>query len=82
MSGNAQPVPQGRYAPGDAARRFHLHRRHDAAPGFTKHSALADFASALLEARLGARGIGSRAAVGVASLPGNAPVEIQLIAAV
>lgn len=31
----------------------------------------------LLEARLGARGIGRRAAVGVASLPGNAPVEIR-----
>jgi enamine deaminase RidA (YjgF/YER057c/UK114 family) len=53
-----------------------------AEPGFTAHSKLADFASAFLESRLGRRGIGSRAAVGVATLPGNAPVEVQLVAAV
>lgn len=52
-----------------------------AEPGFNKHSALADFASALLRRELGPAGIGARAAVGVATLPGNAPVEIQLIAA-
>ena len=50
--------------------------------GFTLHSRLADFASAYLHAELGEIGIGSRAAVGVATLPGNAPVEIQLVAAV
>ena len=49
---------------------------------FEAHSALADFASEYLYEQLGTKGIGSRAAVGVASLPGNAPVEIQLIAAV
>ncbi len=53
-----------------------------AAPGFTAHSRLADFASACLRTELGDAGIGSRAAVGVATLPGNAPVEIQLVAAV
>lgn len=47
---------------------------------FEKHSAIADFASAYLVEELGDAGIGSRAAVGVSSLPGNAPVEIQLIA--
>lgn len=50
--------------------------------GFTRHSALADLASAFLVAELGPSGIGARAAVGVATLPGNAPVEIQLVAAV
>lgn len=50
--------------------------------GFTDHSKVADFASNYLRARLGERGACSRCAVGVASLPGNAPVEIQLIAAV
>ncbi|MDN3450071.1 RidA family protein [Planococcus sp. APC 3906] len=50
--------------------------------GFGAHSTLADFASEYLYEQLGAKGVGSRAAVGVASLPGNAPVEIQLIAAV
>jgi enamine deaminase RidA (YjgF/YER057c/UK114 family) len=49
---------------------------------FTAHSRLADFASQFLRSELGAEGIGSRAAVGVATLPGNAPVEIQLIAAI
>ncbi len=46
------------------------------------HSSLADFASDYLYEELGNAGIGSRAAIGVASLPGNAPVEIQLIVAV
>lgn len=50
--------------------------------GFTLHSRLADFASAYLHGELGEIGIGSRAAVGVATLPGNAPVEIQLVVAV
>lgn len=53
-----------------------------AEPGFTAHSQLADFASEFLRGELGEAGIGSRAAVGVATLPGNAPVEVQLIAAV
>lgn len=53
-----------------------------AEPGFTQHSKLADFASEFLHAELGASGIGSRAAVGVLTLPGNASVEIQLIASV
>lgn len=49
---------------------------------YQAHSSLADFASEYLYAELGNAGIGSRAAIGVASLPGNSPVEIQLIAAV
>ncbi|SFN48994.1 Enamine deaminase RidA, house cleaning of reactive enamine intermediates, YjgF/YER057c/UK114 family [Cohaesibacter marisflavi] len=50
--------------------------------GFAAHSKLADFASAYLAETLGPQGIGSRAAVGVATLPGNAPVEIQLVVAI
>jgi enamine deaminase RidA (YjgF/YER057c/UK114 family) len=49
---------------------------------FTAHSRLADFASQHLWSELGSEGVGSRAAVGVATLPDNAPVEIQLIAAI
>ncbi|QPC95493.1 RidA family protein [Mesorhizobium sp. INR15] len=49
--------------------------------GFMLHSKLADFASKFLYDELGEAGIGSRAAVGVATLPGNAPVEIQMVAA-
>ncbi|RWR05291.1 RidA family protein [Siminovitchia fortis] len=50
--------------------------------GFQAHSSIADFASEYLFETLGDAGIGSRAAIGVSSLPGGAPVEIQLIAAV
>jgi enamine deaminase RidA (YjgF/YER057c/UK114 family) len=53
-----------------------------AEPGFTEHSRVADFASSHLRRQLGDLGICARAAVGAASLPGNAPVEIQLTAAV
>ncbi|MFD1927991.1 RidA family protein [Sporosarcina siberiensis] len=49
---------------------------------FEAHSSIADFASEYLYEELGEAGIGSRAAIGVASLPGNAPIEIQLIAGV
>ncbi|MEG0803344.1 MAG: RidA family protein [Pygmaiobacter sp.] len=48
--------------------------------GYTTHAKLADFASDYLCEQLGDRGIVSRAAIGVASLPGDAPVEIQLVA--
>lgn len=53
-----------------------------AEPEFTAHARLADFASAYLQGELGDDGVGCRAAVGVASLPGHAPVEIQLVAIV
>lgn len=50
--------------------------------GFTSHSRLADSASRFLAAELGAAGRSARTAVGVATLPGDAPVEIQLVVAV
>jgi len=52
------------------------------APGFTGHSAVADGASAALGEWLGDRGAAARVAIGVASLPSGAPVEVQLVAAV
>ncbi|MBN1634596.1 MAG: RidA family protein [Ignavibacteria bacterium] len=54
----------------------------NAEEGFTAHAKIADYASEVLIEKLGANCIGSRAAVGVASLPSNAPVEITLIAKV
>ena len=53
----------------------------NAAPGFTAHPKVGDLASGWLYDQLGEAGVGARAAVGVASLPGDAPVEIQLVAA-
>jgi len=47
-------------------------------PGFTRHATLADYASELLSEECGEDTIGSRAAIGVVSLPSNAPVEIVL----
>ena len=53
----------------------------NAEEGFTTQAKLADFASEYFVEELGDAGIGARAAVGVQSLPGNAPCEIQIIAA-
>lgn len=54
----------------------------NAEDGFTAHSRLADFATDYLCEELGGAGVAARAALGVATLPGNAPVEIQMICAV
>ena len=51
-------------------------------PEFSAHSKVADFASSKLIAQLGPDCIGSRAAIGVASLPAQAPVEITIVASV
>lgn len=51
-------------------------------PGFREHPKVADYASALLIEELGATSIGSRAAIGVATLPSDALVEIALVGAV
>lgn len=53
-----------------------------AASGFTQHTAVADAATDALVVHLGDRGRCARSAVGVASLPGDAPVEIELTAVV
>jgi hypothetical protein len=47
-------------------------------PDFTSHSNVADGASARLRELLGDLGTASRSAVGVASLPGGACVELDL----
>ncbi len=52
----------------------------NAAHGYTEHSAVADGASDLLVQLLGTSGQHTRSAVGVSSLPGNAAVEIDLVA--
>lgn len=52
----------------------------NAEEGFTSQSKIADFASEYIVENLGEIAICSRAAIGVYSLPGNAPVEVQLVA--
>lgn len=59
-----------------------LHVYINTQENFEAHSSLADFASEYLFDKLGECAIGSRAAIGVASLPGNAPVEIQIVAGI
>lgn len=51
-------------------------------PGFTDQHLVANGASLLLHAVLGDDGIHARSAVGVASLPLNAPVEVEGIFAI
>lgn len=80
---NALTAAQGCLAPGeDIAQILSLTVYVNAAPGFTTHAKLGDVASDYLFQQLGEAGVGPRAAIGVASLPGDAPVEIQLVAAV
>ncbi|WP_432562373.1 RidA family protein [Kineococcus sp. SYSU DK003] len=50
------------------------------APGFTDHARVADAASDAVVELLGQDAVGVRTTVGVASLPGGAPVEIDLVA--
>jgi enamine deaminase RidA (YjgF/YER057c/UK114 family) len=52
------------------------------APGFHEQARVVDAASELLEEVFGENGLHARTSIGVASLPGNAPVEIDLIATV
>lgn len=53
----------------------------NATPDYTTHAKVGDLASQWLYEQLGDAGIGARAAIGMGTLPGNAPVEVQLIAA-
>ncbi len=52
-----------------------------ASDNFYEQPKVADFVSEYLREKLGDGGIGSRAAVGVACLPGDAPLEVQLVVA-
>lgn len=54
----------------------------NAEPDFTNHAKMADYASDLLVETFGISCIGSRAAIGVATLPSDASVEITIVAAV
>jgi enamine deaminase RidA (YjgF/YER057c/UK114 family) len=49
---------------------------------FTAHAQIANYASDVLMENLGTNCLGSRTAIGVATLPSNASVEISLIAKV
>lgn len=81
--GNALAAARSLLEPGEELEAILSLTVHVAAePGFAAHSRLADAASAFLRRELGERGASSRATVGVATLPGGAPVEIQLMAAV
>ena len=53
----------------------------NASPDYTTHAKVGDIVSGWLYEQLGDAGIGARAAIGLATLPGNAPVEVQLVAA-
>ena len=51
----------------------------NAEESFTSHAKIADFASDYLNEELGDASPMARVSIGVATLPGNAPVEIQLM---
>ena len=54
----------------------------NAEDGFTAHAKVADFASDFLNEELGDASPMARPSIGIASLPGNAPVEISLVCGV
>lgn len=78
---NALAAALNKLNPGESIRVLSLTVYVNAEDGFTVHSKLADFATDYLCEKLGDAGVAARAALGVASLPGNAPVEIQIICA-
>lgn len=51
----------------------------NAEEGFTAHSKIADLASEWLFEKIGERGTAARTAIGVFSLPGDAPIEISIV---
>ena len=53
----------------------------NAEPGFTDFARAGDLVSRWLCEQLGEAGVGARAAIGAASLPGEAPLEVRFIAA-
>ena len=53
----------------------------NATEDYTTHAKVGDIVSGWLYEQLGDAGVGARAAIGLATLPGNAPVEVQLVAA-
>ena len=54
----------------------------NAEDGFTSHAKIADFASDYLNEELGDASPMARVSIGVATLPSNAPMEIQLMCGV
>lgn len=53
----------------------------NADPAYRTHAKVGDVVSEYLYEELGDAGIGARAAIGMGTLPGDAPVEVQFIAA-
>jgi enamine deaminase RidA (YjgF/YER057c/UK114 family) len=51
----------------------------NSAPGFISHPAVANGASELFAHIWGDAGVAARSAIGVAELPLNSPVEVELI---
>ena len=77
---NALTAARNRPEPGEKiARVLSMTVYVNAGEGFNAHSKIADFASEYLCEELGEPGVAARAAIGVASLPGDAPVEVQIV---
>lgn len=77
---NALTAARNRLEPGEKiARVLSMTVYVNAGEGFNAHSKIADFASEYLCEELGEPGVAARAAIGVASLPGDAPVEVQIV---
>lgn len=69
-----QAVPAGKFI----SRCLLLNVYINADEDFEQHAYVADAASSVVIETLGIEALGARAAIGVASLPGGSPVEVQV----
>ena len=77
---NALTAARNQLADGEAiARVLSMTVYVNAEDGFTAHAKVADFASDFLNEELGGASPMARTSIGIASRPGNAPVEISLV---
>lgn len=76
---NALTAAQNTLGEGESLRVLSFWVYINAEDDFIAHAKLADFASEYLTEELGENGVAARAAIGMGTLPGVAPVEVQLI---
>ncbi|MBR6738389.1 MAG: RidA family protein, partial [Oscillospiraceae bacterium] len=79
---NALTAARNKLSEGENLRVLSFWVYINAEDDFTAHAKLADYASEYLTEELGENGVAARAAIGMGTLPGVAPVEVQLVCGV
>ena len=79
VSGSGPQLPDGRFVTDRVKRIVKLLGFVNSAPGFNQQPAVIDGASRLLISLFGGRGRHARSAVGMAELPFNIAVELEMV---